>query len=138
MSRETLPGCRGSDVTTQGFRVQVRPAYLPEQSGEGEAWKGRRYVFSYTIRVTNQSNRGAKLLSRQWIIVDADGERHEVRGEGVVGRQPDIAPGQEFEYSSYCPLQTPWGTMEGSYSMRGDGGEEFQIAIGRFYLVAPE
>jgi ApaG protein len=125
-----------SETVTRGIRVHVTPTFLPEQSGEGEAWEGRRYVFAYAIRISNESAIRAKLLSRHWVIVDADGERHEVRGEGVVGHQPDLAPGQAFEYTSYCPLPTPWGTMEGEYTMQNEQGELFEIAIGRFYLVS--
>jgi ApaG protein len=118
----------------------VTPAYLAEESGESptEAWRGRRYVFAYKIKISNESTRRAQLLERHWTIVDADGESHEVRGEGVVGHQPDLAPGQAFEYSSYCPLATAWGTMEGEYLMEGEDGQRFEIEVGRFYLVAEE
>jgi ApaG protein len=113
---------------------------MPEQSGESpsEAWRGKRYVFAYKIRISNEGASRAQLLERHWAIVDADGEHHEVRGEGVVGHQPDLAPGQAFEYSSYCPLTTPWGTMEGEYVMEGEDGERFEIGVGRFFLVAAE
>jgi ApaG protein len=134
----SLKSCHGSEALTHGFRVTVTPTYMPEESGESptEAWRGKRYVFAYRIRITNEGERRAQLLDRHWVIVDADGERHEVHGEGVVGHQPTLAPGQAFEYSSYCPLATPWGTMEGEFIMQGDDGERFEIDIGRFYLVA--
>jgi ApaG protein len=138
----------GSEALTRGLRVHVTPRFLPEESGdvvEGgggngstEAWKGRRYVFAYHIRITNESPARVRLLSRHWIIVDADGERHEVRGQGVIGLQPDLAPGQSFQYESFCPLPTPWGTMEGEYLMENETGERFQIQIGRFFLVADD
>jgi ApaG protein len=128
--------CRGSDTLTRGIRVTVTPSFVPEQSGAGEAWKGQRYVFAYHIRVTNEGEVTAQLISRHWTIVDADGEQHEVRGEGVVGKQPTLAPGEAFEYSSYCPLPTPWGTMEGEYLMETDRGERFEAAVSRFYLVS--
>src|SRR3954468_8565309 len=112
-----------SETTTRGIRIRVVPSFVPEQSGESESWEGRRYVFSYNIRISNEGSVRAQLLSRHWTIVDADGERHEVRGQGVVGHQPDLAPGQAFEYSSYCPLTTPWGTMEGEYTMQDEHGE---------------
>ena len=139
-TRPNETGCRGSEALTHGFRVTVVPTCMPEESGESasEAWRGRRYVFAYKIRISNEGTRRAKLLDRHWVIVDADGEKHEVRGEGVVGHQPDLAPGQAFEYASYCPLQTSWGTMEGEYTMVGEDGERFEIAIARFYLVAEE
>jgi ApaG protein len=127
----------GSEVVTRGMRVTVRPKFLPEQSGTGDSWRGQMYVFAYAIRITNLGESRARLLTRHWIIVDAEGERHEVRGEGVVGHQPDLAPGESFEYSSYCPLTTSWGTMEGEYQFEDEHGQRFDVAIGRFYLVAP-
>ncbi|MBX3357491.1 MAG: Co2+/Mg2+ efflux protein ApaG [Phycisphaeraceae bacterium] len=127
----------GSDTTTRGIRITVTPRFLPEQSGEGESWQGRRWVFAYDIRITNDGAIRAKLLSRHWLIVDSDGERHEVRGEGVVGHQPDLAPGEFFEYTSSCPLGTPWGTMEGEYQFEDAHGEKFDAIVGRFFLVSP-
>ena len=123
----------GSVTLTRGIRVAVAPAYAPEQSDPALS----RFLFTYRIRITNESERQVKLLSRRWLIVDGDGRRHEVEGEGVVGQQPQIAPGGSFVYSSFCPLQTSWGTMEGTYRMRADDGEEFDIQIGRFYLALP-
>jgi len=136
MPTPTLPTL-SSETTTRGIRIRVTPSFLPDQSGEGEFWQGRRYVFAYRIRISNEGDCRAKLISRHWVIVDADGERHEVRGEGVIGHQPDLAPGEAFEYTSYCPLPTPWGTMEGEYQMLDEHGEHFDAAISRFYLVAP-
>lgn len=124
---------RGSDAVTQGFRVEVRPSFLRDQSDESAG----RWVFAYHVRIANQSEEPATLVSRRWWIVDADGEGHEVRGSGVVGQQPRIAPGATHEYSSFCPLPTPWGTMEGEYLMRRESGDEFRVRIARFYLVAP-
>jgi ApaG protein len=127
-----VPTRYGSDTTTRGFRVTVEPHYESAHSDPDDD----RYVFSYRIRISNQSDAPATLIGRHWIIVDADGERHEVEGEGVVGRQPRLEPGAVHEYSSFCPLRTSWGTMEGSYDMRDDAGEEFRIVVGRFYLAA--
>ena len=124
----------GSDTVTRGVRIIVTPSYLPEHSDPLE----RRFVFAYRIRIANESDRWVKLLSRRWIIVDSQGERQEVVGEGVIGAQPELDPGQSFEYSSYCPLGTEWGTMEGEYTMRIDDDSTFQVAIGRFFLVAEE
>ncbi len=124
---------RGSDAVTQGIRVEVRPAFLRDQSDESSG----RWVFAYHVRIANESEETATLISRRWWIVDADGEGHEVRGSGVVGQQPRIAPGATHEYSSFCPLPTPWGTMEGEYLMRRESGDEFRVRIARFYLVAP-
>lgn len=119
---------------TRGFKVEVKPEYLPEHSRPDQ----RKYVFGYRIRITNEGREKAQLKSRHWVIVDADGDRHDVVGEGVVGHQPEMAPGQVFEYTSYCPLETPWGTMEGSYTLLGDGGQTFEISVARFFLVANE
>lgn len=127
---------RGSTATTRDLRIDVAPRFLPEQSGEHESWQGRRYLFAYRIRIANQGDQPVQLISRHWVIVDADGEERHVRGEGVIGQQPTIAPGHAFEYESYCPLATPWGTMEGEYTMRAGDGEEFPARIARFYLVS--
>jgi ApaG protein len=121
---------------TAGIRVRVQPRYLAEQSDPEQ----HRFMFAYRISIRNESERIVQLLSRHWIIVDADGERHVVRGEGVVGQQPELRPGASFEYASFCPLQTSWGTMEGSYLMQvlgGPGaGELVEVQIARFFLVA--
>lgn len=123
---------RGSEAVTLGFRVTVKAEYLAEQSDPG----GRHYLFAYRIRIANEGAGQARLLARHWDIVDANGARRAVDGEGVVGRQPVLAPGGSHEYESGCDLGTPWGTMEGFYRMRGDDGREFNIAVARFYLVA--
>lgn len=129
---------RGSEAVTPvdgggAFRVTVTPSYEPAHSDPAE----KRYVFTYRIRIANESGEAAVLLSRKWVIVDADGERHEVKGDGVVGRQPRIEPGGRHEYESFCPLQTPWGTMEGAYEMGRDDGRRLTIEVARFYLAAP-
>lgn len=123
----------GSVALTRGVRVAVSPAFIADQSDPSS----RRYLFSYRIRITNEGDVGVRLLSRRWIIVNAHGQRNDVEGEGVVGQQPYLLPGQSFEYASYCPLTTPWGTMEGSYQMLRDDGEMFDATIARFYLVPP-
>lgn len=123
----------GSEATTQGIRVEVSPSYMPDHSRPAE----REFVFSYRIRVTNGSQEAAQIVSRRWVIVDASGGRHEVEGPGVVGQQPRIEPGGTFEYSSYCPLKTPWGTMEGTFQIRRDDGRGFDAVVARFYLAAP-
>ncbi|MBX3406714.1 MAG: Co2+/Mg2+ efflux protein ApaG [Phycisphaeraceae bacterium] len=133
MQQETVPACRGSELATRGIRVRVVPSFVREQSDPVQ----NRFVFAYRVRVANESPRAVQLLSREWRIVDADGECNIVRGEGVVGQQPELAPGASFEYSSFCPLITSWGTMEGRYTFRDQDGDEFEVPIARFYLVAP-
>lgn len=123
----------GSEAVTRGVRVRVRPQFLPERSDPA----ARSFVFGYRIRITNEGPHRCKLLARHWVIVDAVGRREEVRGEGVVGYQPDLKPGEFFEYSSFCPLATNWGTMEGEYTMVLPDGETFAASIARFYLAAP-
>ncbi len=132
---------KGSEAFTSGVRITTRPAFSAQESSPDRAL----YVFSYRIRIANESARAVQLLERYWQIVDADGESHEVRGERVVGRTPIIPPGGVFEYTSRCPLRTVWGTMEGFYLMREvpqgseeepQLGERFRAAVARFYLVA--
>jgi len=123
----------GSDTTTEGIRVRVAPEYLAGQSNP----EAGQYVFGYRVRIVNEGADRAQLISRRWLIIDAEGEEHEVRGPGVVGHQPALAPGEGFEYASYCPLETSWGTMEGAYQMQREDGSMFDAMIDRFYLVAP-
>lgn len=122
----------GSDTVTDSIRVRVTPSYLSAQSDPSQG----KFLFAYDIHIRNEGSDRARLRSRQWLIVDADGERHEVRGPGVVGQFPDLGPGESFEYSSYCPLATSWGTMEGSYEFEREDGSLFHVSIGRFYLVS--
>jgi ApaG protein len=129
---ETRPDGVGSIACTRSVRVEVAPSFLADQSNPS----ARQYVFGYRIRIANESPVPVKLMSRHWIIVDSLGREHEVSGEGVIGKRPRIEPGQAFEYSSHCPLRTPWGTMEGSFTMRCEDGEEFQARVARFYLVS--
>jgi ApaG protein len=113
--------------------VEVETSYLDEQSSPSE----QRYVFSYTITIRNEGERSAQLLTRHWIITDANGKVKEVRGDGVVGEQPRLDPGQGFRYSSGAVLETPVGTMQGSYQMIDAGGERFDTAIAPFRLAIP-
>ena len=115
------------------IEVQVETKYLPEQSDPSED----RYVFAYTITIINRGPGAARLLSRHWIIDDAEENRQEVRGEGVVGEQPHLAPGEQFRYTSGTVLQTPVGSMRGSYQMLGDDGQMFEAEIPAFTLATP-
>jgi ApaG protein len=125
-----------SDTVTEGVRVRVGALYVPEQSDPDRG----RHLYAYRVEVINEGDAPVRLLSRHWIILDAIGERRDVRGPGVVGQQPLIEPGGTFEYTSGCQLETSWGTMEGSYQMERADGTRFDAAIGRFFLaqsVAP-
>lgn len=115
------------------IRVEVSTSYLDEQSSPSE----QRYVFSYTITIRNEGQLPAKLLTRHWIITDSNGRVKEVRGEGVVGEQPHLEPGQGFRYSSGAVLETPVGTMEGSYQMVDTEGQRFDAPIAPFRLAIP-
>lgn len=124
----------GSVAVTEGIRVEAEASYREEQSDPD----ARQYRFEYTISISNEGHEPAQLRSRHWIIVDADNNREDVRGPGVVGKQPLLKPGERFEYTSGCPLPTGWGTMEGSYSMTRPDGRAFEAQIGRFFLVSKE
>ena len=115
------------------FTVNVVPRYLASQSDPDEP----RYVFAYTVTIRNTGDVTAQLIARHWIITDADGQVHEVRGEGVVGEQPLLQPGQTFEYTSGCPLTTPVGTMKGSYQCVAADGTPFEVPIPEFVLSMP-
>ncbi len=116
-----------------GIEISVKTVYLPGRSNPDE----NRYFFAYTITIRNQGARVAQLLSRHWVITDADGNRQEVRGEGVVGKQPVLAPGESFEYTSGTFLATPVGTMKGSYQMIAAEGARFEADIPEFVLSYP-
>jgi len=113
--------------------VAVTTQYVAEQSDPATG----RHVFAYTITISNVGNVPAQLISRHWIITDAVGHVQEVRGLGVVGHQPLLAPGQSFEYTSGCQIATPVGTMKGSYQMTGDDGVQFEAPIAEFVLSMP-
>ena len=113
--------------------VDVITAYLPDHSNPEDG----QYTFAYTITISNASDVPVQLLSRHWVIQDATGQTREVRGPGVVGEQPVLEPGDSFEYTSGCPLNTPFGSMEGRYQMVTESGEEFEAEIARFELREP-
>jgi len=115
------------------IEVDVETAYLEEQSSPGM----NRYVFSYTITIRNEGKISAKLLTRHWIINDANGNVQEVHGEGVVGEQPYLKPGESFQYTSGTVIETPVGSMEGSYQMLGEDGTPFNADIPAFTLSLP-
>ena len=117
----------------QQIRIDVETSFLEEQSDPKE----QRYVFAYTITIRNEGEAPAKLLTRHWVITDANGKVQEHRGDGVVGEQPYLKPGQGFRYSSGAILETPVGSMQGSYTMIDDDGEHFDAPIPPFRLAMP-
>jgi ApaG protein len=122
-----------STATTEGIRVTVKAVYVPEQSSP----RMRRYVFAYTVNIANEGEKAAQLRSRHWVITDGEGKVEEVRGPGVIGQQPNLAPGEQFEYTSGCVLTTPRGEMRGSYQMFRPDGTAFDATIAPFALALP-
>ena len=124
----------GSEAVTDGIRIQVSPRFVPETSDP----VGGRFNFEYHVTITNEGGEPVTLRHRHWRIVDGDGEAHEVEGEGVVGQQPTIAPGARFEYQSFAPLMTHWGTMEGAFTFERGDRSAFDARVARFFLVGAE
>ncbi len=122
-----------SDTTTQGIRVQVESFYDEDRSAPQENY----YFFAYRVTISNVGEEPAQLVSRDWIITDATGYQQQVQGPGVVGEQPLLAPGESFEYTSFCPLTTPVGSMHGTYRMVQENGESFDAVIAPFSLAVP-
>ena len=115
------------------IRIQVITSYIDDQSEPDSD----RYVFAYTITITNEGDVAAKLISRHWVITDANGKVQEVSGDGVVGEQPHLRPGEEFRYSSGAVLETPVGAMQGLYRMQAENGVDFDAPIPAFTLAVP-
>ncbi len=125
-----------SDALTEGIRVRVAAQYSQEHSDPADG----TWFYVYRVILSNEGTESARLASRHWVVIDANNERKEVRGSGVVGEHPELAPGERYEYSSGCPLRTRWGTMEGSFQMVREDGRKFDARIARFFLapnVAP-
>ena len=120
-----------STAVTQGIRITVKSRFLPEQSSAA------RWAFAYTVRIENVGSTTAQLRSRHWIITDGNGKREEVKGDGVVGNQPVLRPGGKFEYTSGAVLQTPHGSMQGTYRMVTEDGRQFDAEISPFALTQP-
>ena len=121
-------------AVTRNISITAEPRYMPEQSDPGSS----RYFWAYKIEIVNDGKETVTLLSRHWIITDGDGKTQEVRGEGVVGEQPTLAPGMSFTYTSGCPLTTTQGIMKGSYIFKSEAGELFPVEIPAFSLDIPE
>jgi len=122
-----------SSAFTRGIRVEVTSQFLPEHSNA----VARRFVFSYTVQISNESPETVQLRSRHWYILHGNGHRDEVRGPGVVGEQPVLRPGEGFQYSSGCVLQAPHGSMHGTYEMVREDGSYFDVEIPAFSLSTP-
>jgi len=122
-----------STALTNGIMVTVKSEYIPERS----SLSSRQYAFAYTVRIENQGEETTQLRSRHWIITDGNGSVQEVKGDGVVGAQPVLRPGENFEYTSWCVLATPSGTMRGTYQMVTDRGQSFDADIAPFRLALP-
>ena len=122
-----------SDTLTQGIRVQATSFYIPMRSRPDQD----HYVFGYKIRIANEGETPAQLSSRHWVITDAAGHVEEVRGPGVVGETPRLAPGEAHEYASFCPLPTTSGVMRGAYTMVREDGTSFDVEVGDFRLELP-
>ena len=120
-----------SNTTTRDIRVEAAAQFVPERSDPDRP----HHFYAYRIRITNEGDQTVQLMRRRWEIRDAGNNTETVSGDGVVGYQPTFEPGMSFEYTSYCPLKTEWGTMEGCYTFERDGGERFDVAISRFFLV---
>ena len=122
-----------SEAVTRGVRVSVESEYAPDRSEPAK----NEWFFLYTIRIANEGVETVQLLTRHWIITDGTGHVEEVRGPGVVGKQPVLKPGESFEYTSGCPLTTPFGVMEGTYQMVTEAGDRFDAVIAPFTLSEP-
>jgi len=121
------------EKTTEGIRVVVRPSFSLPHSEPADG----KFVFTYLVRMENQSAEAAQLLFRHWHIHDSEGEDSELEGEGVLGEQPSLAPGKSHVYESFCVLQSPVGFMEGYYTFVRPNGEKFRVNVPRFDLRAP-
>lgn len=120
--------------TTNGVKIDVESFYIPEKSVPAL----NQYLFGYEIRITNENAETVQLLHRHWVITDALGRAQDVKGPGVIGKQPRLNPGDSFEYDSFCPLPTPFGSMKGTYKMMRDNGETFDVEVPLFNLVQKE
>src|SRR3954447_379466 len=120
-----------SDTTTRGIRIQVESTYVEERSDPQE----RYFFFAYHVVISNDGNDTVQLISREWVITDSDGNTERVQGAGVIGESPVLKPGESFEYTSFCPLRTSMGSMQGGYTMKLPNGETFRAEIEPFTLA---
>ena len=122
-----------SEAVTHGIRVRVESEYAPTRSNPAK----NEWFFLYTVTISNERNDTVQLVTRHWIVTDGTGHVEQIKGPGVVGQQPTLAPGESFEYTSGCPLGTPFGVMEGTYQMIASSGESFDAKIAPFTLSEP-
>lgn len=122
-----------SEAVTRGIRVVVQSEYAPDKSRPAH----NEWFFLYTVRISNEGSEPVRLVTRHWVITDGTGRVEEVRGPGVVGKQPTLKPGESFEYTSGCPLPTSFGVMEGTYQMVSESGDLFDAKIAPFTLSEP-
>ena len=122
-----------SNAVTRGIRVEVESSFVEERSAPDEDY----YFFSYHVKISNEGLETAQLLTREWVITDADGNQERVKGPGVVGDQPVLTPGDSYEYTSFCPLRTNMGAMQGNYTFETESGERFEAEIAAFTLAVP-
>jgi len=130
----SLTGLFTAEATTEGITVRVAPRYAADQSDPDNG----HWMWHYHVRIENGSGMAVQLIDRHWEIIDGRGQRRDVMGEGVVGEQPLIEPGDSFDYVSGCPLPTPSGMMRGRYGMLDPGGRRFEVAIPAFDLLSPD
>lgn len=123
-----------SEAVTGNIRIKVHQRYLPEHSNPISS----RWLFGYQVAISNEGSEPVRLVTRHWVITDANGDTEEVEGVGVIGETPIIEPGETYRYSSFCPLKTPFGSMHGSYGMVRPDGESFQADVNTFTLVTPD
>jgi ApaG protein len=134
MSRSDSITTTTSETVTNDIRVAVTSRYMPEKSNPMQ----RYYFFSYDVTIINEGSRPVQLISRYWKVRDAFGRIEEIRGPGVIGKQPRIQPGESFQYSSFCPLNTEFGSMQGNYQMISEDGGQFDAEISSFQLISPQ
>lgn len=121
-------------ATTNDIQVEVVPTYVPERSDPGN----NQYFYSYKIRITNHAEFSCRVIHRHWKIKDGNGKVYEVQGSGVIGEQPMLAPGESYEYTSFCPLHSPYGNMRGKYQMIDQFGNRFWVDVPVFFFRKPE
>ena len=122
-----------SEAITRGIRVKVESEFVPERSDP----QNGEFFFAYHVTIENRGDEPVQLVSRHWLITDGMGKEQEVRGPGVIGKQPRLRPGESFEYTSACPLSTQIGSMRGTYQMVTEGGDTFEAEIAPFTLAIP-